>query len=176
MDAGHDDTLNTAQSELLQKYRHRILRGFWGTYVHGMDAKGRVIVPSSFRQTLGETFFICMTPDFKAVAIYPRREWELQFCSLLELAEKDMRMERVIGMFSKYTYDNCECDAQGRVLLPQKLRARFLGDAREVEISGSGAYIRIIRNEDAQAIEDAFEHDIPDVLAFEAEIAERHRQ
>ena len=92
---------------------------------------------------------------------------------MLELAEKDMRMERVINLFSKYTYDDCECDAQGRVLLPQKLRARFLQDAKDVEVSGAGTHIRVMRNEDAQSEEEAFEAEIPDVLAFEAEIAAR---
>ena len=91
----------------------------------------------------------------------------------VELAEKDMRMERVINLFSKYTYDDCECDAQGRVLLPQKLRARFLQDAKDVEVSGAGTHIRVMRNEDAQSEEEAFEAEIPDVLAFEAEIAAR---
>ena len=109
--------MTPAQSALLDKYRHLLRRGFRGAYVHGLDTKGRMIVPASFRQALGDRFYICMTPDFKAIAIYPQHEWELYYCSLLELAEKDMRMERVINLFSKYTYDDCECDAQGRVLL-----------------------------------------------------------
>lgn len=165
--------MTPAQSALLDKYRHLLRRGFRGAYVHGLDTKGRMIVPASFRQALGERFYICMTPDFKAIAIYPQHEWELYYCSLLELAEKDMRMERVINLFSKYTYDDCECDAQGRVLLPQKLRARFLQDAKDVEVSGAGTHIRVMRNEDAQSEEEAFEAEIPDVLAFEAEIAAR---
>ena len=67
----------------------------------------------------------------------------------------------------------CLPDAQGRVLLPQKLRARFLQDAKDVEVSGAGTHIRVMRNEDAQSEEEAFEAEIPDVLAFEAEIAAR---
>lgn len=164
------------QSALLEKYRHMLKRGFRGAYVHGMDAKGRMIVPAAFRNTLGERFYICMTPDFKAIAIYPQHEWELYYCSLLELAEKDMRMERVINLFSKYTYDDCECDAQGRVLLPQKLRSRFLQDARDVEVSGAGSYIRVMRSEDAEKEEALFDEEIPDVLAFEAEIARKRSE
>ena len=55
----------------------------------------------------------------------------------------------------------------------QKLRARFLQDAKDVEVSGAGTHIRVMRNEDAQSEEEAFEAEIPDVLAFEAEIAAR---
>ena len=163
----------SAQSALLEKYGHLLKSGFRGAYVHGLDAKGRMIVPSSFRPALGEKFYICMTPDFHAIAIYPPHEWELYYCSLLELLEKDMRMERVINLFTKYTYDDCECDAQGRVLLPQKLRTRFLTDARDVEVSGAGSHIRIMRAEDAEKEYEKFDEEIPDVLAFEAEIARK---
>jgi len=168
-----NEALTPAQSALLEKYRHLLHHGFRGAYVHGLDAKGRMIVPAAFRQSLGERFYLCLTPDFKAIALYPKHEWELYYCSLLELLEKDMRMERVVNLFSKYTYEDCECDAQGRVLLPQKLRSRFLENARDVEVSGAGTHIRIMRAEDAQKEEDLFEADIPDVLAFEAEIAGR---
>lgn len=167
--------LNAAQSALLEKYAHLLRRGFRGTYEHGLDAKGRMIVPAAFRPALGDKFYICMTPDFKAIAVYPQEEWELYYCSLLELLEKDMRMERVVNRFTQYTYDDCECDAQGRILLPQKLRARFLQDARNVEVSGAGTHIRITRAEDAEAEERRFDEEIPDVLAFEAEIAGRRQ-
>lgn len=164
-----------AQSALLEKYSHLIKSGFRGAYVHGLDAKGRMIVPSAFRPSLGDKFYICMTPDFRAIAIYPAHEWELYYCSLLELLEKDMRMERVVNLFTKYTYEDCECDAQGRVLLPQKLRSRFLSDARDVEVSGAGSHIRIMRAEDAEKEYEKLSEEIPDVLAFEAEIAgKRH--
>ena len=64
--------MTPAQSALLDKYRHLLRRGFRGAYVHGLDTKGRMIVPASFRQALGDRFYICMTPDFKAIAIYPQ--------------------------------------------------------------------------------------------------------
>lgn len=173
MDEARSEALTPAQSALLDKYRHLLHRGFRGTYIHGLDAKGRMIVPAAFRQSLGDKFYLCMTPDFKAIALFPKHEWELYYCSLLELMEKDMRMERIVNLFSKYTYDDCECDGQGRVLLPQKLRSRFLEDAKDVEVSGAGTHIRVMRAEDAQKEEEQLSLDIPDILAFEAEIAGR---
>ena len=173
VDESRSEALTPAQSALLDKYRHLLRRGFRGTYVHGLDAKGRMIVPAAFRQALGEKFIVCMAPDFKAIALFSQHEWELYYCSLLELMEKDMRMERIVNLFSKYTYEDCECDAQGRVLLPQKLRSRFLEDAKDVEVSGAGTHIRVMRPEDAQPAEDQLFTDIPDVLAFEAEIAHK---
>ena len=87
------------------------------------------------------------------------------------LEEKDMRMQRISALFSRYTYDDCECDGQGRVLLPQTLRGKFLGDARNVDISGAGNYIRVTPAEAGTDAIDKLLSDIPDILAFEAEIA-----
>ena len=168
------DALNPAERTLLEKHHHQIQNGFRGSFTHGLDSKGRMIIPAAFRQALGENFKVCMAPDFKAIAIYPEIEWELRYCRLLELMEKDMRMERVVSLFTRYTYDDCECDAQGRVLLPQKLRAKFLADAKEVDVGGATTYIRVMRKEDAQTEEDKTMEDIPDFLAFEAEIANAH--
>ena len=142
----HVDSMSPAQSALLEKYAHLLRHGFRGAYVHGLDAKGRMIVPSAFRPALGDKFYICMTPDLRAIAIYPAQEW----------------------------YDECECDAQGRVLLPQKLRARFLSDTRDVEVSGAGSHIRVMRADEAEKEYEQVSADIPDVLAFEAEIAAKH--
>ena len=33
---------------------------FMGTYEHGLDAKGRVIVPAKLREDLGESFLVTM--------------------------------------------------------------------------------------------------------------------
>ena len=171
MDEVRNDTLPQSDSALLEKHRSQLRSGFRGAFVHGLDAKGRMIVPASFQPALGEKFNICLTPDFKAIALYSTQGWELEYCKLLELLEKDMRMQRVINIFSKYTYENCECDAQGRVLLPQKLRSRFLADAKEVEVGGVGSHICVMRLEDAEKEEEEFTKEIPDVLAFEAAIA-----
>lgn len=169
-----NDAFTAEQAALLEKYRHLIRNGFHGTFLHGLDSKGRMIVPVAFREALGDKFYVCLTPDFKAIALYPESEWQLYYCTLLELAEKDMRMNRVLRRFSKYTYSDCECDAQGRVLLPQKLRLKFLENAKDVEVSGDGSHIRVTRAEDADEEDNLFDQEIPDVLAFEAEIAGKH--
>ena len=44
-----------------------------------------------------------------------------------------------------------------------------------MEVSGAGTHIRITRTEDAEAEETRFDEEIPDVLAFEAEIAGRRQ-
>ena len=37
--------------------------GFVGSYTHGIDAKGRMIIPASFREPLGSRFAVAPTPE-----------------------------------------------------------------------------------------------------------------
>ncbi len=39
--------------------------GFTGKYTHGLDAKGRLIIPVAFREALGTRFAVCPCPAFK---------------------------------------------------------------------------------------------------------------
>ncbi len=143
---------------------------FTGCYNHGIDSKGRMIVPSAFREQLGEVFYVAPTPDFQAIALYPVNEWLREQEMLQTLADADARAQRFINQCSKYTYRDCETDAQGRLLLPQKLRTMYLKDARDVEISGAKTHIRIVDSAVGEEEDAAFRRDIPDPLAFIAEL------
>ena len=48
---------------------------FMGTYEHGLDAKGRVIIPAKLREDLGESFVVTLGLDGCLFA-YPMNEWE----------------------------------------------------------------------------------------------------
>ena len=143
---------------------------FSGTFVHGVDSKGRMIVPANFREALGERFVVALTPDFHSVAIYPLTEWLNQQDKLEALAELDARVLRLIEQFNKYSYTDCETDQQGRLLLPQKMRAKYLDNCREVEISGAKKYIRILKSEAGAAEDDTFRAEFPNPLAFLADV------
>ena len=57
---------------------------FMGTYEHGLDAKGRVIVPAKLREDLGESFVVTLGLDGCLFA-YPMSEWEKFIDKLKEL-------------------------------------------------------------------------------------------
>ena len=118
--------------------------GFTGCYNHGIDAKGRVIVPASYRRMLGDQFVAALTIDKKAIALYPTAGWIVERNKLKALSDKDARFTPIYGFMCKYAFLNCETDAQGRVLLPAKLRNRVLGNAQNAEVSGAGNYVRIV--------------------------------
>ena len=46
---------------------------FMGEYSHSIDAKGRLIIPSRFREELGEEFVLTKGLD-GCLSIYPRKE------------------------------------------------------------------------------------------------------
>ena len=134
--------------------------GFVGSFSHSIDAKGRMIIPAPFREPLGSRFAVAPSPDFQCVALYPIDAWLEKKTFYMKLAERNPKAQPFLEQFSKYSYTDCESDAQGRLLLPQKIRAWRLGDARDVEVDGAFSYIRILpadkgRDQD-RAFDDAF--------------------
>ncbi|MCI8326898.1 MAG: division/cell wall cluster transcriptional repressor MraZ [Lachnospiraceae bacterium] len=93
---------------------------FMGEYNHTIDAKGRMIVPSKFREQLGNEFVVTKGLD-GCLFVYPTEEWhniEEKFRNV-PLTTKDARK------FSRFFFAGaatCEVDKQGRILLPPILR------------------------------------------------------
>ena len=140
--------------------------GFVGSYPHSIDAKGRMIIPAAFRDALGERFAVAPSPDFQAVALYPIADWIARRDDLAALVRRKPVAQPCLDMFTKYSYTDCESDAQGRLLLPQRIRAWRLGDARDVEVNGTYNHIRIIPAAAGKDQDRAFDEKYPDPLAF----------
>lgn len=69
-----------------------VLAMLMGEYQHNIDAKGRLIVPSKFREELGEKFVVTRGMD-GCLFGYPLNEWSQLEAKLQEmpLAKKDAR-------------------------------------------------------------------------------------
>ena len=101
-----------------------------GTYEHSLDAKGRLFIPAQLRKELGDTLYVTMGLD-GCLAVYPQETWDTfteKFASLPMSQSKAMR-----PLFANAA--KCEPDSQGRILLPQKLRA-YAGLDKDVVIIG----------------------------------------
>ncbi len=48
---------------------------FKGQYRHSVDAKGRIIIPSKFRESLGDKFVVTRGLDH-CLFVYSNEEWE----------------------------------------------------------------------------------------------------
>ena len=144
--------------------------GFTGKYTHGLDSKGRLIVPAAFRAALGDRFAVCPSPDFRNIAIYPIRAWVERRNEYVALCRKDASVRRILDMYTKYSFVDSEMDTQGRLLLPFTLRQKMLGDAKEVDVDGSYDHIVVQDSRKGEDEDARFSEDFPDVYAFVASI------
>ena len=93
---------------------------FIGEYHHTMDTKGRLIVPTKFREELGQTFVMTKGLDH-SLFVYPNDEWKRieEKLKLLPLTNRDARA------FVRFFFAGAaetSLDNQGRILIPANLR------------------------------------------------------
>ncbi len=93
---------------------------FIGEYEHSLDTKGRIIIPSKFRDKLGEEFVMTKGLD-NCLFVYPKSEWNVfeEKLKTLPLTNKDARA------FIRFFFagaSECNLDKQGRVTIPANLR------------------------------------------------------
>lgn len=113
---------------------------FIGEYNHTIDAKGQLIIPAKFRETLGEEFILTRGLD-GCLSIYPMDEWK-SFEEKLKALPLTDKNARAFLRFFVAGATSCELDRQGRILVPSTLR-EFAGLEKEVVLTGSLTRIEI---------------------------------
>ncbi|MGM0452152.1 MAG: division/cell wall cluster transcriptional repressor MraZ [Thermodesulfobacteriota bacterium] len=96
---------------------------FRGSSFHTIDSKGRIIIPTRFRELVRENGgegLILSGMDNGLVA-YPYTTWAEVERKILMMAEKSRAMRRFRRVFIGGSSD-CPLDRQGRILVPQSLR------------------------------------------------------
>ncbi len=93
---------------------------FIGEFYHSLDNKGRLIIPSKFREDLGEIFVLTKGLD-NCLFVYPLIEWR-NFEEKLKTLPLTSRDARAFVRFFFSGAAECELDKQGRILLPANLR------------------------------------------------------
>jgi MraZ protein len=95
---------------------------FTGSVDHGLDDKGRLVVPARFRERLGAGFFMTIAEPDGCLALYPASTWA-EVCAKLDAApEKDAEFRAFRRHLFAHT-EEVSCDPQGRVVIPATLRA-----------------------------------------------------
>lgn len=92
-----------------------------GEFQHNIDSKGRIIVPAKFREHLDGSFVMTRGLD-QCLFAYPMNEWKVleEKLKKLPLTKRDARA------FTRFFFSGaveCEVDKQGRINIPQPLRA-----------------------------------------------------
>ena len=144
-----------------KKWWKVVMSMFMGEFNHTIDAKGRLIIPSRFREELGQEFVMTKGLD-GCLFVFPQNEWESFQGKLktLPLINKDARK------FSRFFMAGaapCEMDKQGRTLIPANLREKaglekdivFVGVMGKVEIWSKE---RWAENDDFDNVDDIAEH------------------
>ncbi len=113
---------------------------FMGEYNHTIDEKGRLIIPSKFREELGNSFVVTKGLDGCLFA-YDNTEWTAleEKLKKLPLTNKDAR---AFARFMLAGAALVEVDKQGRILLPQVLRS-FAELEKDVVLIGVASRIEI---------------------------------
>lgn len=113
---------------------------FMGEYNHTVDAKGRLIVPSKFREQLGEEFVVTKGLD-GCLFVYENTEWKALEEKLHALPLTNANA-RKFSRFFLAGATTCEVDKQGRILLPAVLR-EFAKIDKDAVLVGVGSRIEI---------------------------------
>ena len=113
---------------------------FMGEYNHTVDAKGRLIVPSKFREQLGEDFVVTRGLD-GCLSVYANDEWTALEEKLHALPYTNPAA-RKLTRFLVAGAATCEVDKQGRILLPAALR-EYAGIEKDAVLVGMGSRIEI---------------------------------
>ncbi len=92
---------------------------FRGSYEHTVDSKGRVSVPSKFREIIADRYEgrLVLAMDYdRCLTVYPLEEWE----KLEEKIRNLPTMKKEVKDFMRFllaSATECELDKQGRVLI-----------------------------------------------------------
>lgn len=117
---------------------------FYGEHEHKLDKKGRIIIPSSFREVSKEhyidKFFVTRGLD-TCLFMFPEEEWkqqETKFKSLSFTKRESRKFNRIF--FSGAV--EVRVDKQGRILLPTYLK-QYADIKKEIMVIGVSNRIEI---------------------------------
>ncbi len=139
---------------------------FIGEYQHSMDAKGRMFVPSKFRDDLGDTFIVTLGLD-NCLFVFPQEEFERLKARLdaISITNKDAR---TFARFFFARASECEMDKQGRVMIPNNLR-EYAGLTKDVTVVGVSNRVELWNTENWESTH-SFENFSPDELSEKMEL------
>ena len=137
---------------------------FLGEYESTLDAKGRFLLPGSFKKQLPETggnTFIVNRGFEKCLALYPKQSWDPIFQRLSSLNDFDPK----VRAFRRYFLNGAtevELDSAGRINLPNNLIADvglgkdivLVSAINKIEVWDNGKYKQFFENISPNAFSD----------------------
>ncbi len=109
---------------------------FRGSSFHTIDQKGRMIIPTRFRDVVraSGTTGVMVTRMDRSLFAYTYDEWGKIEAKIISLAEKNDSMRRFRRVFVGGAFE-CSLDKQGRFLIPPALR-EYAGLKKDIVLVG----------------------------------------
>jgi MraZ protein len=120
------------------------VHNFRGRSEHNLDGKGRLNIPTRFREVLRRRYEddrLMVFPWLHCLKAYPMARWEELELNLLNTGKKQPETVKMVRYMVGGVVE-CPLDKQGRILLPGKMRTDCDID-REIMISGMISYFEI---------------------------------
>lgn len=114
---------------------------FLGEFTHSLDSKGRLTIPSKFRDKLVQGLVVTRNPAGGCLLLMPLDEWGAVADRVSRLPLTDRRSALLRrALFS--AAEDLKPDRQGRVLISQRLRD-YAGIAGDIVIAGMNTHIEL---------------------------------
>lgn len=132
------------------------MMSYLGEFVHQLDARSRVTVPSSWRTAGDEGIYYWAWPHPEGcIAVYPPHMQAELLEKARSVQQSDVRgqtlLRKLFGRASKFG-----CDKQGRILIPDPLK-QHAGIEKKVSLVGLGHYFQVWDAAKREAEDDDFD-------------------
>ncbi len=94
---------------------------FWGTHDHTVDPKGRIILPSRFRDPFRQGAFLTKLPE-GCLGVWTPQEFQRRTAAMLEKGRQGQAERNVARVWAAGAFDTAP-DSQGRIPIPSQLRS-----------------------------------------------------
>lgn len=133
---------------------------FIGEYHHTIDEKGRIIIPSKFRESLGKEFIITRGIE-NCLFIYSLQNWAdiTNKLSSLPFTKKDAR---TFNRFFMSGATNVELDKQGRVNISKPL-IDYANIIKDCVVIGTGDRLEVWSQESWNSFFDSTKDSMSDI-------------
>lgn len=113
---------------------------FLGEFQHSLDPKGRLILPSAFREELAQGLVITVGQDY-CLAVHPTADWQRVVEGLRGLRTTERR-ERMFHRVMTSSARPEQLDRQGRITIPVRLR-EYASLTKDVAVVGADSRIEL---------------------------------
>lgn len=134
---------------------------FLGEFIHKLDVKNRIMMPSEFRDELTDVFYITKGPE-KSLLIYTEDEFIKQSQRLDAMINENKKNRAIKRLFFSSTVKT-SLDKQGRILLNKNLRDYSEID-KEAMIIGNNKTIELWDSENWKSYIDEVEVNLSDIM------------